>query len=97
MKNVILIVALLAGACGKKKSECSVGSVGACAAPGGSCGATLVCNGKPFELKCTPPTSQDVKQVDCQCIAGGVIGKTVQLTYPLDAKADAVQAACGWK
>jgi hypothetical protein len=99
MKKALLVGALLlASACGnKKKDECSVTSVGTCAAAGASCGATLVCKDKPYELKCTPPATQDVKQVDCQCIDGGVIGKTVQMTYPLNATAEAVQTACGWK
>jgi hypothetical protein len=98
MKNTLVLGALLiAAACSSKKDECRVTSVGACSGPGSLCGATLACGGKSYELKCTPPATVGVKQVDCQCIDGGVIGKTVQLAFPLDATAAAVQTACGWK
>jgi len=98
MTKAWFVAALLSvAACGGKKNECSVTSVGSCAAPGASCGATIACGDKAYELKCTPPASMDVKQIDCQCIEGGVIGKTVQVQYPLNAQVDAVRGACGWK
>lgn len=98
MRHSLLVVTLFLAACGSKKdSECTVSSVGSCAAAGASCGATLSCGSKAYELKCTPPTSTDQKEVDCQCIDGGVIGKSVKLTYPLSATAQAVTSACGWK
>jgi hypothetical protein len=96
-KTLALGVLLAIAACGNKKSgECRATSVGACA-PGGSCGATIACGDKAYEIKCTSPTAADAKQVDCQCVEGGVIGKTVQLEFPLNAKPDAVKSACGWK
>lgn len=96
--RILLFIAVAAmAACSSKKDECHVTSVGACQAVGGSCGATLACGSKSYELKCTSPTSTDQKEVDCQCIDGGVIGKSVKLAYPLNATAQAVQSACGWK
>jgi hypothetical protein len=93
----IAVMFVAVAACNKKDDACSVTSVGSCAAAGASCGATLSCHGKAYELKCTVPAAPDAKQTDCQCIDGGVIGKTVQMTYPLHATAEAVQNACGWK
>ena len=99
MTKTLLLVGLLAlGACGNKKSkECKATSIGACGAPGGSCGATITCGDRSYEVKCTVPAAVDAKQTDCQCVDGGVLGKTVQLEYPLNADPESIRSACGWK
>ena len=98
--NKLLLVAAMCLAVGcKKEKKCAV-SVGSCTSPQATqCGVGLACGDRQLEIKCTPPADQSAKQMDCQCVENGVIGKAVQLEYPLNApSAEALaRTACDWK
>jgi hypothetical protein len=100
-RHLIIAFLLTLTACGKGDkqglSACSA-SIGACAnAPGASCGVSFGCKSSSYELKCTPPSSVNQKEIECQCIENSVIGKTAKLTWPMQGEAAAVaSSACGW-
>lgn len=98
MTKLLIVAGLLFAAGCKKDKQCSV-SVGACQSPQGSCGVSLACDGRQLEIKCTAPSDPNAKQMECQCVENGVIGKSVQLVYPLSApSAEALaKTACDWK
>jgi hypothetical protein len=99
MKNFLIAgVLLLAVGC-KEEKKCSV-SVGSCTSQHAQhCGVALVCKEQQLELKCTPPADPNARQMDCQCVENGVIGKAAQVEYPPNgASAEALaRTACGWK
>ncbi len=98
MAKLLIVAGLLFAVGCKKERECSV-SVGACQSPQGSCGVSLACGDRQLDIKCTAPADQSAKQMDCQCIENGVIGKSVQVVYPLSAPSaeSLAKTACGWK
>ena len=95
MRTLLLAAVLLASACKSDSSKCSF-SVGNCAPGAEQCGVHAACDKNQYQLSCTPP-AVDSKQIDCKCVENGVIGKTVQIAYPMQGEATAVmKSACGW-
>src|SRR5512139_1563071 len=99
MRTLLIAGGLLLAIGCKKEKECSV-SVGSCTSQHAQhCGIAIACDDRRFELKCTPHADPTAKQMECQCVENGVIGKAVQVEYPLSAPSAQVLAntACGWK
>ena len=97
MRTLLVAAALLLAACKGDSKSCSI-SVGSCAPGAELCGLQAACKKSNYQLACTPPADNTATQIDCKCVENGVIGKTVQITYPLRGDAKAVmKSACGFE
>jgi hypothetical protein len=96
---LVLLLAFCLPGCKKKGGgldDCAV-SVGTCNQYSVACGLQFACDDGYRQLKCTPPP-EGAATIQCQCVENNVLGKKVELTYPMSGGAsETASTACGWK
>jgi len=94
----LCLVALCLVGCRKESGgldHCAA-SVGTCHQNSVACGIQFACDDGFKQLKCTPP-AQSAQTIQCQCVENNVLGKKVELTYPMSGGAsETASSACGW-
>jgi hypothetical protein len=94
----LLLVAVAVAGCKKGSGgldDCAA-SVGTCNQYSVACGFQFACDDGYRQLKCTPPP-EGAATIQCQCIENNVLGKKVELTYPITGGGTSTAStACGW-